>query len=276
MPTDFMNNSRNIAVTRYIALTLVVCLMCPSLGAMDPPTAHHYFLKSSKEPVAKWSYAGATGPKNWAGLNPGYRLAAVGKQQSPIEIDTQRTVSADLPELKFDYRRERISAVNNGHAIQHNDTPGSFLYLGDEKYSLEQFHLHAPSEHTVDGKHFEMEVHFVHKSRTGAVAVVAVFVKGDAKADLEIPLYREVPAESGEEVDFDGTRNPSDYLPRNRKCYHYSGSFTTPPCTENIQWFVMEDPVAVKPQVIARFSTILKSNNRPVQMLNDRVVQKSR
>lgn len=260
---------------RDAGLTILVAMLCQTLMAQDQPAAHHYFSKKPHEPLAKWGYDGPTGPQFWGQLNPSYKLASTGKQQSPIEINTRNTSLVDLPDLKFDYRRERISAVNNGHTIQHDKAPGSYLYVGDERYALEQFHVHTPSEHTIDGKRFDMEIHFVHKSVIGEVVVVAVMVTGDNRADLDFPLYHDLPEKAGEFVYFDGTRNPSDYLPRSREYFSYSGSFTTPPCTENIHWIVMRQPLGVQPKLIERFVTILKFNNRPVQMLYGRVVQKS-
>lgn len=259
-----------------VRLAIGVTLWSQSLLAQERPVAHHYFSKTSHEPAAKWSYAGSTGPAFWGTLDPSFRLASSGKHQSPIDIPTKTTRVADLPELKFDYRRERIAALNNGHTIQYNDAPGSFLFVGAEKFSLEQFHMHTPSEHTLDGKPFDLEIHFVHKSPSGAVVVVGVLVQSDEKADLDLPLYYDLPEASGEIVAFSGIRNPSDFLPRSREYFSYSGSFTTPPCTEQVRWIVMTQPIGVQPKCLERFATILKANNRPVQKLNDRVVERSK
>ncbi len=59
------------------------------------------------------------------------------------------------------------------------------LTTGRNTYLLKQFHFHSPSEHTVNGKHFPMEVHFVHQSADGNFAVVgALFEEGPANANL--------------------------------------------------------------------------------------------
>jgi carbonic anhydrase len=107
------------------------------------------------------------------------------------------------------------------------------------------------------------------------VAVVGVFVQRDKNSKLSTPLLNDLPESSGELVTLDGTRNPSDFLPRSRKYFSYSGSFTTPPCTEGIRWIVMKQPIGVAPEVVDRFAAILRSNNRPVQMLNNRIVERS-
>ncbi|MBC7818025.1 MAG: carbonic anhydrase family protein [Planctomycetaceae bacterium] len=263
-------------MTRTAGLIVAVTLLGQSLMAQDRPVVHHYFSKTPHEHVAKWGYTGSTGPAFWSKLDPSYQLASSGKHQSPIDINSKNAPAAELPELKFDYRRERISALNNGHTIQHNESPGSFLHVGDDKFALEQFHVHTPSEHTLDGKHFDLEIHFVHKSKAGDMAVVGVLVQGDEKADLDFPLSYGLPGKPGENVAFEGTKNPSDFLPRSREYFSYSGSFTTPPCTEQVHWIVMQQPIGAHPKFIERFATILKANNRPVQKLNDRVVEKSK
>jgi carbonic anhydrase len=259
-----------------MGLTVVFALLSPSLLAQDHPVPHHYFSKTHDEHVTKWGYSGDSGPSFWSELDPSYRLAKSGKRQSPIDINTKQTPVAPLPELKFDYRRERIAAINNGHTIQHNEAPGSFLYIGGDKFSLEQFHMHSPSEHTIDGAHFDLEIHFVHKSESAGVAVVGVLVHADDKAVLDFPLYNALPTQTNEIVELDAMRNPSDYLPRSRDYFRYSGSFTTPPCTEQVQWIVMKQSIGAPRKLIDRFAAILKSNNRPTQMLNDRVVERSK
>jgi carbonic anhydrase len=87
-------------------------------------------------------------------LDASYRVADTGKRQSPVDIVSRDAVEADLPRLTFDYRQEQISSHNNGHTIQHDGEPGSYVYVADQRFALEQFHVHAPSEHTIDGQQF--------------------------------------------------------------------------------------------------------------------------
>lgn len=263
-------------MTKFVGLIVAVVVLEQSLMAQDRPIAHHYFSKKPHKHAAEWGYAGSKGPAFWGKLDPAYQLASSGKQQSPIDINSKQTRTTKLPELKFDYRRDRILTLNNGHTIQHNESPGSFLHVGDDKFALEQFHVHTPSEHTIDGKHFDMEIHFVHKSKSGEVAVVGVLVHGDEKSELDFPLYSDLPSKPDENVSRDETENPSDFLPQSREYFSYTGSFTTPPCTEDIRWIVMKQTIGVQPKLIERFATILKANNRPVQKLNDRDIAKSK
>ena len=242
------------------------------------PAVHHYFLKEKHPHEAKWGYAGKLGPEFWGKLSPKYRLAAEGKGQSPINIPSKCTVPAQLPVLKFEYQKERIAAVNNGHTIQHNEKRGSFLHVGRRVYALEQFHFHVPSEHTIDGRHADMEIHFVHKSeKLGKVVVVAVMVNADCKKPaVSIPLYTELPKQINEAAEAKNiNRNPVNLIPSDRRYFTYRGSFTTPPCTEGVKWIVMKSPIVIRPEVLAAFKRVIGPNNRPIQNRNDRNIRSS-
>ena len=55
-----------------------------------------------------------------------------------------------------------------------------------ESYKIVQFHLHAPSEHSFDGKLYDAELHLVHKHTHGRdIAVVAVFFDLEAGGDSD-------------------------------------------------------------------------------------------
>lgn len=274
-----IDRGRLYCLSFAIGLAFLICW--PISGAtagskeseFGSPLVHHYFSKSQHNHAAEWGYTGKQGPQFWGTLNPQYHLAKDGKQQSPIDIQTKDAIAESLPPLKFDYRKERVSAINNGHSIQHNEQPGSFLHVGDQAYALEQFHVHVPSEHTIDGKHADMEIHFVHKSSSGKATVVAVMVHADSKDPVDVPIYKELPKQVGESVVADqATRNPMDFIPKEHSYFRYMGSFTTPPCPEGIHWIMMKTPISITPAVLAEFKEILGGNNRPVQMLNDRQV----
>jgi carbonic anhydrase len=62
-------------------------------------------------------------------------------------------------------------------------------------------------------------------------------------------------------------------LPQNKGYYTFQGSLTTPPCSEDVTWFVLKTPLAIADDEIAAFSKIYALNARPVQPLNGRVIQ---
>jgi carbonic anhydrase len=178
--------------------------------------------------------------------------------------------------ILFHYKPSPLKIVNNGHTIQVNYAPGSYAELGGKRYELAQFHFHSPSEHTVAGKHSEMEVHLVHRDSEGGLAVVGVLLrKGHEIAGLQgvwdhLPQNEEETTVEGASVD------ASSLLPRHSEFYNYSGSLTTPPCSEGVAWYVMVEPVEVSVEQIGAFQAIVSANARPVQPLNGRVALAAR
>ena len=69
---------------------------------------------------------------------------------------------------------------------------------------------------------------------------------------------------------------PSAPLPAKRGYYTFSGSLTTPPCTEDVLWLVLKTPEPISKEQLAGFGTIYKNNVRPVQPVNNRVIKESR
>jgi len=227
-----------------------------------------------------WGYEGATGPASWGKLSPEFAICASGRNQSPIDIG--KTSPASLPavrsafgpaELRVAHTEHVADAVNNGHTIEVRYTQGDTLMVGDTSYELAQYHFHAPSEHTVRGRRWPMEMHLVHKSSSGGLAVVGVLIeKGAANAAFD-PIWSNLPRAAGAESHFEHIKvNVDDLLPKARTAYRYDGSLTTPPCSEGVKWLVMTTPVQLSAAQIAAFTSIVAPNNRPVQPLNGRMV----
>lgn len=269
--------SRCSTVIWIAAALLAATCQCESrLRAQHSSThedLHHYFHKTEETHAAAWSYTGKTGPEHWGELCPAYELADTGKQQSPIEISD--TVKADASALEFSYAPAKIDLVYNGHTIQENEERGSVLGIEGKQFSLKQFHFHAPSEHTLNGKHAPMEMHLVHKDETGRVAVVAIMIQeGEHNAALA-PVWEYLPTEINKQKRVERKFNAQAILPPTRDYYHYIGSFTTPPCTEDVLWYVLDTPITLSSKQIASFTKIINHNNRPIQPLNSRTVTRS-
>lgn len=230
---------------------------------------------------AHWGYQGEDGPANWGKLSPAYAACAQGKQQSPVNIPGKGT-GKDV-QLEFDYKTTSFAVahnehmhdiLDNGHTIQCSVDEGSTFKLGDVTYNLKQFHFHTPSEHTIDGKNLPMEMHFVHQSDDGHVAVVGVlFEEGEKPNENIAMIIANLPANKGETNTVEGENiDLAIHLPRNKSVYHYKGSFTTPPCTEDVQWVILRDRLTVTKDQVQAISARIGPNNRPVQALNDREV----
>ena len=218
-----------------------------------------------------WGYEGASGPTAWGALSAEYILCAEGKQQSPIDIAAGSP--QDLPEIAFHYRPTNLSIVNNGHTIQVNYTAGSSIEVGGIVYKLLQFHFHAPSEHTINGKHSALEMHLVHQNSDGALAVIGVLIDSGQTNEEFAPIWSELPAKAGEEQHSENTIIQADnLLPDQHKYHTYDGSLTTPPCSEGVRWFVLQSPIEMSESQISTFENIINNNNRPVQSLNGREI----
>ena len=145
--------------------------------------------------------------------------------------------------------------------------------MGGVAYRLDQYHFHSPSEHTVDGKHFPMEMHLVHKSADGKLAVVGVFIAEGAHNRAFDPVWANLPAQKGVETHYPAVKVDVDaLLPAARTSYRYDGSLTTPPCSEGVSWIVMTTPIELSSEQVAAFTRLIKDNNRPVQKLNGRTI----
>ena len=267
-----------------VVLTIVT-LLSPLVWAQDGKLPAPKINTRSVAPphdATHWSYEGEKGPKFWGKLDPEFSLCADGPNQSPIDI--AKTSPASLPKLraKFSPSELRIvhhehvaDEINNGHTIQVNYSEGATLTIGDSIFDLVQFHFHAPSEHTVHGKHYPMEMHYVLRSSSGALAVVGVFIEQGAHNAAFDPIWSNLPTKKGEESHFEHIQvNVDDFLPHNNKglSYRYDGSLTTPPCSEGVKWMVLKTPIQLSAEQIGRFTAIVKGNNRPVQPLHHRVI----
>ena len=247
---------------RSIVLRLAVAAtLCP-VAAFSADKAPH------------WEYHGAHGPAHWAELGPEFQGCATGRVQSPIDI--RHAAAAPLPALEFSYGRVAPAIVNNGHTVQVNVRPGQSLRVGEHAYELVQFHFHTPSEEHVNGKASAMVAHFVHRDAEGRLGVVAALIEpGKANPGFEAILSR-LPARAGETLTVDGLElDLAALLPAQRRYYDFDGSLTTPPCSEQVHWMVLKQPVRVSPEAIRRFRKLFPSNARPVQPLNGRVVRVS-
>ncbi|HGX91825.1 MAG TPA: carbonic anhydrase family protein [Candidatus Tenderia sp.] len=252
-------------------------------AAHAPAAAHHAdMMKAHTSAPARhhgghhavhWSYEGESAPWNWGSLKPEFSACDEGKSQSPIDI-SQVTISA-LPDIEFNYSESPLEIVNNGHTIQANYAPGSSMVVGGKQYELLQFHFHSPSENTIGGKAYDMVAHLVHKAEDGQLGVIAVMFKAGDKVNSTIgKLWLNMPEESGVTNQVPGVKiNAADLLPPDMTYFNFSGSLTTPPCSEGVNWIVLATPQSVSTEQVKQFTHLFPLSTRPVQPLNGRVVR---
>ena len=238
---------------------LALCPLCASAGFAAEE--HH------------WSYEGATGPDHWGDMDAASKVCAAGSQQSPVDIGS--TIKAQLPPLQIAWSKTADTIVNNGHTIQLNVAPGSTLKVGNDSYTLLQYHFHRPSEHLIGGKSFPMEAHFVHRNAAGTLAVVGVLMTAGKANAAFAKIVATMPMQEGPAVKADAAINANALLPKQLAYYRYSGSLTTPPCSEVVNWLLLRASIEVAKADIDAFAKLYPMNARPVQKDNRRFVLSS-
>jgi carbonic anhydrase len=229
---------------------------------------------AQKQIVHHWEYEGEYGSVHWGALKPEYLLCGDGMAQSPINIS--KSYKTDLDSIGFSYKDTPLKIVNNGHTIKAKYKPGSAVTMDGEKYELLQFHFHSPSEHEIEGKSYDMEMHLVHKNESDELAVVGVFIKRGKHNNTIQTLWHNLPEEINKENIIDTINvNAADLLPDDKSYYRYYGSLTTPPCSEGVSWNVLKSPIEMSDAQIKKFESIIGYNSRLLQPVNKRFVLES-
>ena len=264
----------NKTLTRRLIVATIAALSLTSCSRTDTVSDDHG--------SAHWGYEADNGPDRWASMDSEWALCAEGLEQSPIDLANASEVELPGVEIRLPSGQEVevlnqegvIGALDNGHTIQINSKTGETLTVGDKTFALMQFHFHAPSEHTVDGEHFPMEMHFVHQAEDGALAVVSVLIEAGAQNPSIAPLWAQLAEAPGNETTVQIPAEFADHIFSGDATgiYHYGGSLTTPPCSEGVQWYVRRTPTQFSKDQIAAFTAVYDHNNRPVQALNARNV----
>lgn len=247
-------------LNKHLFLSLLMAVSTATVSA----ETHH----------AHWSYTGENDAAHWGDLSEDFAVCKTGKQQSPVDFSTTKTVKGKQPAYRYNVADYKVE--NNGHTLQ--ATPqgkAQTIVINGKTYTFKQFHFHTPSEHTFKGKHFPMEAHFVHQAEDGTLAVIgSVFKPGKNNPALSALTAKKLKA--GESVDLKNL-NIQALLPKDSKSFQLKGSLTTPPCSENVTWVVLKTPVqADVAQFKAMRDIIGGENNRPVQPLNDREVNEDK
>jgi carbonic anhydrase len=249
----------------------------PAPAVVAAPTAEP---KAEEHHAPHWTYAGDTGPGRWGELASEWASCRTGASQSPIDLVTKgMAVDAKLPKPEFSYGKLPLSILNNGHTVQVPNSTQAGIKLGERAYQLVQFHMHTPSEHLVDGKPLELELHLVHTDASGAITVVGMLFKKGKENEALKSVFANAPAEITEEAKpVDKTElDLAKLLPKNLRYYSYSGSLTTPPCSEGVNWVVMQSVGEVSDAQLAKFREVTHGDTvRPAQPLGTRKVTRTK
>ncbi|RVX11988.1 Alpha carbonic anhydrase 7 [Vitis vinifera] len=218
------------------------------------------------------------GPKHWGELKEEWAACNNGDLQSPIDLSNQRVkVIPKLGDLKRNYKLCNATVKNRGHdiSLQWVGDAGSIRINGTE-YKLQQGHWHAPSEHSINGRRYDLELHMVHVSPDNNIAVVGLIYKtGQPDKFLSKMMSNITSMADKMEQRKMGVIHPGDIKMGGRKYYKYMGSLTVPPCTEGVTWIINKRTVSREQVKQLRLAVhdYAEMNARPVQPLNLREVQ---
>ena len=220
---------------------------------------------SNRAPLTYWRY----GPQNW-GLVKGYELCAEGASQSPIDIISQ-TAQPSSVKIQINYHAADIKLMSNEFTIQADVPPSSYLYYQNTPYELLDFTFHSPSEHSIDGLKYDMEIQFFHQAADGNQLILSVLLlKGKENLALQA-LWANLPPPPFNMRSINQF-NPFFLLPTDRTAFTYQGSLTTPPCFEGITWIVFKEPLELSSSQLQAYRTLFPANARPAQQLNNRQI----
>ncbi|VVB01733.1 unnamed protein product [Arabis nemorensis] len=171
-------------------------------------------------------------------------MCGKGELQSPIDLTNERVqIVYHLGRLTKDYKPSNATLKNRGHdmMLRFEEESGSIKINGTE-YQLLQLHWHAPSEHTINGRRFALELHMVHESINGTMAVLTILYKiGRPDSFLRL-MENKLGAitDQNEREKNVGIIDPQKIDIGSRKYYRYIGSLTIPPCTQNVTWTIVK------------------------------------
>ena len=192
-------------------------------------------------------------------------------QQSPIDITGY--VTGGAPTLSFEYDGSADHLLNTGEFVKVTYKDGGSILLDGHTYRLAEAHTHNPSEHTVDGERFALEMHLVHSRESGEIAVVGIlFRQGESNPAIQVIIA--AAPRRGETAKPVSGMEASDFLPAGGGYYSYTGSLTTPPYTEGVEWRVMSEVSEVSEEQVRQLAALTGggTNSRPIQTLNGRRV----
>jgi carbonic anhydrase len=258
--------------TTLVVIIGLLSMACSSADRAADPSADNTTAPPGAG-SATWSYAGDIGPDRWGSLSDEYAACSTGTEQSPIDLTGP--IEADVTDIVFAYGETPLAIYNNGHTIE-VEVEGSSIEVPGGAYDVVQFHFHAGSEHAIDGSMFPLEMHIVHRSSAGELAVVGVMVEVGEENEALTPVFDHIPtgvSERAETIEGE-TVDLAAVLPAVRTFYQYQGSLTTPPCSEGVAWYILATPIEISQEQLDEFTRVVDGNVRPVQPLGDREIIK--
>ena len=248
-----------------------------------------------------------------------------GKEQSPIDLPSSRNAldSPVKPIFMYEEQGPKEKIINetgdekevdlnfrykeNMLQIESHVAFGKVITLDGRIYKANKIVFHTPSEHTIDGKQYAMEMQIIHNGVTkGDIAkqvIVSVLFKKkagtynrfiDSLDFFNLPNYIHTDEQISKTIFIPDVLYNSDSedisIMKPVSFYTYQGSLSFPPCNERAIVYVLSKPIPLSTTAIQLFIESIRvpdfkdsqgnitvhtekaENNRKVQPLNGRKV----
>ncbi|GMI92130.1 alpha carbonic anhydrase 2 [Hibiscus trionum] len=259
--------------TRSLVCSFFIVLVLHSFSA----TSHE--VKDERE--FSYSATSPRGPARWGEIHAEWGACSHGKMQSPIDMSSERVdMISRLGSFKRSYKLTYAVLRNRGHDMMLRfEAEAGCIEINGTVYALRQCHWHSPSEHTINRIRYDLELHLVHESADGRIAVVGILYKIGAPDSFLSSLTDDLAAVTditGGERDV-GVIDPRVIKIGSGEFYRYIGSLTVPPCTENVLWNIAKKvrTVTWEQLILLRVAVHDESNTnaRPLQAINKRSIE---
>lgn len=210
--------------------------------------------------------------------------------QTPIDIPVNNTVKYKSPDPVIHYEPSSYTVTYNPTVYpdktEYNlkatvKSGDNYITIGDTVYKLLQFHFHYGSEHAIQGSKGLMEVHLVHQSAGGKLAVLGVLIYKGARNQSLGEVFESSPENKDAAANILNDFDVADFLPANSNLYYsYSGSLTTPgggvsepPYLEGLTWVVFKGFKTITEEQYHHYTELYEEPNaREVQPIAGRVI----
>ena len=227
---------------------------------------------------SQWSYSGEHGPEHWAEDNSSINyLCEFGESQSPINLTHGGSIhkTSQDDDLQMHYHvNHHVEIDNTAYGIEVRYDRDNTLDIDGVAFSLDNVHFHMPSEHSMEDKPMDGEIHFVHVNEEGDIAVMAIFMTAGPQENESLDYILALAPDIGGHVEINTTKdlNPPGMLATMMSShgqwdhYRYVGSLTTPPCKEGVVWIIIEKPIQISDAQLKQLHNMFpEGNNRPIQ-----------
>ncbi len=275
----------------YARICVVVLLVFSEFSASPASAGTSADKKAANQCADPFTYDyGPSGQPHWCGACN----APTSMRQAPINISNTRESAQPL--IQFNNYNAKTSLViypNNPYNLKvdykDSNNPVGTITIGNDTFKLQEFHFHRPSEEAIENRRFPMVLHLVHLKdqpgcalgNPGCIAVITVLIKQGKPEDntsalLDI-LFNHFPPPTGNQnvqISLEGLI-PAEYngAEANKGYWRYDGSLTTPPCTENVSFYVLKAMLTFSPEQLAEFERRYPMPNaRDIQPLNGREI----